>query len=157
MAGMHDIDDYPNAMQVPGLVVYRYDSPLFFANADDFVGRALQAVEDAESRGEVRWFLLNAEANTEVDLTAVDALDTLRRTLKDKGIGFAMARVKQDTRDALEAAGLVGKVGPELIFPTLPTAVAAYADWYEEEHGSRPPGLTIPPVPKQPELPDQPR
>ncbi len=156
MAGMHDIDDYPAAVQVPGLVVYRYDSPLFFANADDFVGRALGAVEHAERRATVEWFLLNAEANTEVDLTAVDALENLRETLERKGIGFAMARVKQDMRDSLQAAGFVEKVGRDLIFPTLPTAVAAYADWYQAEHGARPPGLHIPPVPKQPELPDPP-
>ena len=156
MAGMHDIDDYPDAVQVPGLVVYRYDSPLFFANADDFVGRALGAVEHAERRAPVEWFLLNAEANTEVDLTAVDALDRLRETLEGKGVGFAMARVKQDMRDSLQAAGFVDKVGSHLIFPTLPTAVAAYAAYYEAEHGARPPGLTIPPVPGQPEPPERP-
>lgn len=151
VAGMHDIDDHPNAVQVPGLVVYRYDSPLFFANADDFVKRALEVVDEASEREGVEWFLLNAEANTEVDLTAVDALETLRSTLADRGIRFAMARVKEDMRLSLEAAGFVEKVGADLIFPTLPTAVAAYAAWYEREHGSSPPGLRIPPVPAQPE------
>jgi sulfate permease, SulP family len=151
VAGMHDIDDHPDAVQVPGLVVYRYDSPLFFANSDDFVRRALHVVDAATRHGRVEWFLLNAEANTEVDLTAVDALETLRSTLTDRGIRFAMARVKEDMRLSLEAGGLVEKVGPDHIFPTLPTAVAAYAAWYEREHGSGPPGLRIPPVPAQPE------
>ena len=156
VAGMHDIDDYPSAVQVPGLVVYRYDSPLFFANSDDFVGRALESVRVAETGAPVQWFLLNAEANTEVDLTAVDAIDTLRETLEGMGIRFAMARVKQDMRDSLEAAGFVEKVGESLIFPTLPTAVAAYAAWYEREHGTPPPGLTIPPVPPLPGPPRPP-
>ncbi|WP_330475747.1 SulP family inorganic anion transporter [Terrabacter sp. C0L_2] len=151
VAGMHDIDDHPNAVQVPGLVVYRYDSPLFFANSDDFVKRALEVVDTASGHGQVEWFLLNAEANTEVDLTAVDALETLRSTLAARGIRFAMARVKEDMRISLEAGGFVEKVGADLIFPTLPTAVAAYAAWYEREHGSGPPGLRIPPVPAQPE------
>ena len=153
VAGMHDIDDYPSAVQVPGLVVYRYDSPLFFANSDDFVSRAVAAVDDAEARGLVEWFLLNAEANTEVDLTAVDALETLRATLADRGIRFAMARVKEDMRVPLDSAGFVDAVGADLIFPTLPTAVAGYAEWYEREHGAPLPGLTIPPVPPRPELP----
>jgi sulfate permease, SulP family len=149
--GMHDIDDHPDAVQVPGLVVYRYDSPLFFANSDDFVSRALQVVDESARHGRVEWFLLNAEANTEVDLTAVDALETLRSTLAARGTRFAMARVKEDMRFSLEAGGFVEQVGADLIFPTLPTAVAAYAAWYEREHGSRPPGLRIPPVPAQPE------
>lgn len=151
VAGMHDIDDHPNALQVPGLVVYRYDSPLFFANADDFVTRALAVADEAQARGDLEWFLLNTEANTEVDLTAVDALESLRRALEDRGVVFAMARVKEDLRASLAPAGFVEKVGRDLIFPTLPTAVAAYAEWYEREHGSPPPGLRIPPVPAQPE------
>ncbi|MDC5696188.1 SulP family inorganic anion transporter [Intrasporangium calvum] len=154
VAGMHDIDDHSNAVQVPGLVVYRYDSPLFFANSHDFVRRALQAVADSQRVAPVEWFLLNAEANTEVDLTAVDALDTLRLSLEEEGIRFAMARVKQDMREPLEAAGFVDQVGEDHIFPTLPTAVAAYARWYEEHHGHPLKGLEIPPVPRQPRHPD---
>ena len=150
VAGMHDIDDHPDAVQVPGLVVYRYDSPLFFANADDFTRRALEVVDAAQQRGGVEWFLLNAEANTEVDLTAVDALEALRATLERRGIVFAMARVKEDMRVSLEAGGLVEQVGADLIYPTLPTAVAAYAAWYRREHGTPLPGLRIPPVPPQP-------
>ncbi|GAA2026551.1 SulP family inorganic anion transporter [Terrabacter terrae] len=151
VAGMHDIDDHPDAVQVPGLVVYRYDSPLFFANSDDFVKRALQVADEASRRGRVEWFLLNAEANTEVDLTAADALETVRSTLAERSVRFAMARVKEDLRRSLQASGFVGKVGPDMVFPTLPTAVAAYAAWYRREHGSPPPGLRIPPVPTQPE------
>lgn len=127
VAGMHDIDDYPQASTIPGLVVYRYDSPLFFANAEDFRRRALAAVD--EQSGPVRWFVLNTEANVEVDITALDAVDELRRELARRGIVFALARVKQDLRDDLEAYGLADSVSPDLIFPTLPTAVAAYRAW----------------------------
>ena len=126
VAGMHDIDDYPEADQVPGLIVYRYDAPLFFANAENFRERALAAVD--ASPVPVKWFVLNAEANVEVDLTALDVLEQLRVELASRGIVFAMARVKQDLRDALEAAGLIDKIGEDHIFMTLPTAVEAYRD-----------------------------
>lgn len=124
LAGMHDIEDFPEATSVPGLVVYRYDAPLCFANAQDFRRRALAAVE--QDHAHVEWFVLNAEANVEVDLTALDALDQLREELSRKGITFAMARVKQDLRLALVAAGLLTKIGEDRIFMTLPTAVEAF-------------------------------
>jgi SulP family sulfate permease len=127
LAGMHDVDDYPEAEVVPGLVVYRYDSPLFFANAEDFRMRARSAV--ASATDPVRWFLLNTEAIVEVDITAVDALESLRRELADDGIVFAVARMKQDLRDALAPSGLVERIGEDRVFPTLPTAVDAYRRW----------------------------
>jgi len=124
VAGMHDLDDYPEAKPVPGLVVYRYDAPLCFANAEDFRERALAAVD--QNAVPVEWFVLNAEANVEVDLTALEALDQMRAELTQRGIIFAMARVKQDLRDALRDAGLLDKIGEDRIFPTLPTAVESY-------------------------------
>jgi sulfate permease, SulP family len=136
LAGMHDVDDHPGAQLVPGLVVYRYDSPLFFANAEDFRARALAAVDDAPAP--VEWFVLNAESNVEVDLTALDAVEELRAELDRRGIVFAMARVKQDLLLALEAAGLAGRVGAERIFPTLPTAVQAF-EARSADRGGRPP------------------
>ncbi|MFD9244939.1 SulP family inorganic anion transporter [Streptomyces sp. NPDC059556] len=128
VAGMHDVDDYPEARTIPGLLVYRYDSPLFFANAENFRSRALAAV--AEQSGPVHWFVLNTEANVEVDITALDSVDELRRELSRRGVVFAMARVKQDLRDDLDAYGLTESVGADRIFPTLPTAVTAYRDWH---------------------------
>jgi high affinity sulfate transporter 1 len=133
VAGMHDVEDFPQAYLIPGLVVYRYDSPLFFANAEDFRRRALAAVDDHE--GPVSWFVLNMEANVEVDITALDAVESLRQELRGRHIVFALARVKQDLRDDLDAYGLTVSVGPERIFPTLPTAVAAYRNW-ARLHGS---------------------
>ncbi|MGB3356368.1 MAG: sulfate permease [Mycobacterium sp.] len=124
LPGMHDIDDYPQAKLLPGLVMYRYDAPLCFANAEDFRLRALEAV-DAYPQP-VEWFVLNAEANSEVDLTALDALERLRVELGRRGVQFAMARVKQDLRDALQAAGMLESIGSDHIYPTLPTAVAAF-------------------------------
>jgi high affinity sulfate transporter 1 len=135
VAGMHDIGDYPGATTVPGLVVFRYDAPLFFANAEDFRRRALAAVgSSARSDGPVRWFLLNAEANTEADYTAMEALDSLRSELTGQGIVFALARVKAELLEQFRTFGLAEKIGKERIFPTLPTAVEAYRHW-AEQHG----------------------
>lgn len=124
MAGMHDIDDYEDATLEPGLLVYRYDAPLFFANAENFAARALKSVD--ENPDPVEWFILNAEANSEMDLTAVDALAGLRRELAARGIHFGMARVKTETLKALRNGGQLEEIGQQNIYPTLPTAVAAY-------------------------------
>jgi sulfate permease, SulP family len=128
LAGMHDLDDYPAARSIPGLVVYRYDAPLCFANAQDFRSRALDAAAHPAG-GALRWFVLNVEANVEVDFTALEAVDAVREEVIAGGAEFAMARVKQDLLTRLQAFGLAQKIGPERLFPTLPTAVQAYRDW----------------------------
>jgi SulP family sulfate permease len=134
LAGMHDVDDFPDAVPVPGLVIYRYDSPLFFANAEDFHTRALAAAGAAK----VRWFVLNTEAIVEVDITAVDAIESLRQELEARGIVFGLARVKQDLRSDLAPSGLLERIGEEHLFPTLPTAVDAYRAWAAQSDASWP-------------------
>jgi sulfate permease, SulP family len=127
LAGMHDVDDYPQAKTIPGLVVYRYDAPLFFANAQDFRRRALAAATQASPPA--RWFILNTEAYVEVDFTALEAVEAVRAELSRREIIVGLARVKQDLLDDLQAFGLAEKIGSQRIFPTLPTAVAAYQEW----------------------------
>jgi sulfate permease, SulP family len=127
LAGMHDVDDYPDAQTVLGLVVYRYDAPLFFANAEDFKRRALAAADQPASP--VRWFVLNVEANVEVDFSALEAVDAVREEITSNGGVFALARVKQDLLARLRSFGMADKIGADLLFPTLPTAVAAYQEW----------------------------
>ena len=112
---------------IPGLVVYRYDAPLFFANSEDFKRRALAAAD--QQAQPVAWYILNVEANVEVDITGLDALDAVRENLAQRGTIFALARVKQDVLRDLEAFGLAEKIGAEYMFPTLPLAVAAYEKW----------------------------
>ena len=140
LAGMHDVDDYPQAETIPGLVVYRYDAPLFFANAQDFRRRALAAA--GHGPGQARWFVLNTEANVEVDFTALEAVEAVRAELSRRGTIFALARVKQDLLDDLEPFGLAGKIGAERIFPTLPTAVAAYRQWASQHPPPGPDSMT---------------
>jgi sulfate permease, SulP family len=148
VAGMHDIDDYPDAEQVPGLLVYRYDSPLFFANAENFKERALESIE---AHRPVEWMLLNFEANVQIDLTSADALAELLNELEERGIRLALARVKHEMVSQLEQGGLIERIGDDHIFDTLPTAVQAYLQYYELEHGEPPPGV-VPPAPPEPPL-----
>ena len=124
LAGLHDVDDYESARTLPGLVVYRYDAPLCFANAQDFRLRVLRAVDQEESQ--VEWVLLNMEANVEIDLTALDMLEDLRAELTSDEIVLALARVKQDLAVYLDRAGLASRIGADHIFFTLPTALEAF-------------------------------
>jgi MFS superfamily sulfate permease-like transporter len=127
LAGMHNLEDYPQARSVPGLVVFRYDAPLFFANAEDFRRRALTEVTAADPPA--RWLLLDVEAVVDIDITAADALRALCDELDRRDVVIALARAKQQLIAALERAALVDRIGRQQIFPTLPTAVAAYRDW----------------------------
>ena len=125
IAGWHDIDDYPGTEQIPGLTVFRYDSPLFFANAEDFLARSRRAVEE----GHPRWLLINMEGNTEVDITGLDALDTLRAWCEEHDVVVALVRVKRELANQLTAHGVGERIGAERIYPTLPTAVDAFHAW----------------------------
>jgi SulP family sulfate permease len=127
LAGMHDIDDYPHSTLIPGLLVYRYDSPLFFANAEHFAAQCREAIAEADQP--VRWFLLNMEGNTEVDITGLDALEDVRRDCAAQGIVLALVRVKHEVIERLDAHGIADRIGHDRIYPTLPTAVAAYEEW----------------------------
>ena len=111
-------------------VIYRYDFPLFFANATDLVDRALRAVDHAEPSA--RWFVLDAEANINLDLTAADALEELRARLADRGVIFATTHLRSELRAALSRTGWVDRVGADHLFATLPTAVAAYEQWLSD-------------------------
>lgn len=126
LAGHHDVKDYPEAVTEPGLVVYRYDAPLCFANAEDFRAKLLAAV-DAEEHP-VEWVILNMEASVEIDLTACDMLSELHGLLHGRGVRLAMARVKNDLAVYLDRAGLVATLGGNYFFPTLPTAIRAFTD-----------------------------
>lgn len=130
LAGLHDVDDYPEATTLPGLVVYRYDAPLCFVNADDFRTRVLTAIADETSP--VEWVILNMEANVEIDLTATDMLEDLRSDLDARHIVLALARVKHDLAVYLDRTGLTARVGSERIYPTLPTALDGFRSRRDE-------------------------
>ncbi|HZG39816.1 MAG TPA: STAS domain-containing protein, partial [Nodosilinea sp.] len=124
IAGLHDVSDWPGATTIPGLVIYRYDAPLFFANAVDFQRRALLVVE-AETTP-VEWFVINTEAMVEIDITAADMLIELYETLSKQGITLALARVKRDLYTQLQRSGLLELIGIEHVFFTLPSAIDGF-------------------------------
>lgn len=131
MAGWHDVRDYPNAQQVPGLLVFRYDSPLFFANAEDFLHDAHRALADCTPQP--KWLLINMEAIVQVDVTGLDALDQLVRECAEEGIEVALVRVKLSIQRLLDRHGVGERIGADRTFPTLPTALQAYVDWRQAE------------------------
>jgi SulP family sulfate permease len=125
LAGFHDVADWEGGRTIPGLVLFRYDAPLCFANAEDFHRRALGALAEARPPGE--WLVVNAEAIVEIDSTAAEMLLALQRELAGRGVRLALTRVKRELFAQLEASGVVERVGVEHLYPTIPTAVAAFA------------------------------
>jgi MFS superfamily sulfate permease-like transporter len=122
--GYHDITRYPEARLIPGLVLFRWDAPLFFANAELFNERALHAV--ASSPTPVRWLVVAAEPVTDVDVTAADAVSELDDSLQAAGIELCFAEMKDPVKDKLKRFGLFRRLGEENFFPTLGQAVSAY-------------------------------
>jgi sulfate permease, SulP family len=123
--GYHDITRLERAQTLPGLVVYRFDAPIFFPNALYFRQQVLGLVARAEPTP--RWVLLNAEAVTYVDATAIDMLLGLRAELADAGILLAVARAKGMLRDVFESTGVTAAIGPENFYPTVRSGVAAFS------------------------------
>jgi high affinity sulfate transporter 1 len=140
LKGYHDIARYPEAKRVPGLVLFRWDAPLFFANAEIFGEHIRQAVADAPTR--VKWVVVAAEPITDVDTTAVDALADLHDDLEREGIALCFAEMKDPVKDRLKHYGLFEKLGPKNFFPTLGRAVDEYLDthpvrWLDWEESSQ--------------------
>ena len=134
--GYHDIARYPDARLVPGLVLFRWDAPLFFANAEQFQNRALDAV--AASPTPVRWIVVAAEPVTSVDVTAADMLAELDEVLHAARIELCFAEMKDPVKDKLKRFGLFSRFGEEMFFPTVGEAVSGYlktfrVDWVDWE------------------------
>jgi len=126
--GYHDVTRYPAARQIPGLILLRWDAPLFFANAEFFKGRVLEAV--AESPTAVRWLVVAAEPVTSVDVTAADTVAELDNELHAAGIELCFAELKDPVKDKLKRFGLFAQVGEKYFFPTVEEAVARYLDTF---------------------------
>ncbi|MDP9656943.1 UNVERIFIED_ORG: high affinity sulfate transporter 1 [Pseudomonas putida] len=126
--GYHDIKRYPDASLIPGLVLFRWDAPLFFANAELFSDRVLDAV--AASPTPVRWLVVAAEPVTSVDVTSADMLAELDDTLHAAGIELCFAEMKDPVKDKLKRFGLFARLGETAFFPTIGTAVDSYVAMY---------------------------
>jgi MFS superfamily sulfate permease-like transporter len=129
--GYHDITRYPEARLIPGLVLFRWDAPLFFANAELFNERVLDAV--ASSPTPVRWLVVAAEPVTSVDVTAADAICELDDTLHTAGIELCFAEMKDPVKDKLKRFEVFARLGETTFFGTLDEAVSVYLASHQVE------------------------
>jgi MFS superfamily sulfate permease-like transporter len=135
----HDTERYPDARRIPGLVLYRFDAPLFFANADYFRER----IRALARSGDVNWIVVAAEPITDVDATAGETLGGLNDELDAAGIELSFAELKDPVRDRLRRYGILEAIGDDRFFPTVGVAVAAYfretgvhwLDWEDRRPG----------------------
>ncbi len=140
--GYHDITRHPDARLVPGLVLFRWDAPLFFANAELFHDRVLDAV--ANSPTPVSWLVVAAAPVTSVDVTSADMLAELDETLHAAGIELCVAEMKDPVKDKLKRFGLFARLGESAFFPTIGAAVNRYlethpvnwVDWEDRSSGA---------------------
>jgi high affinity sulfate transporter 1 len=134
IGGYHDVRSYPNAGRLPGLVIYRFDAPLFFANAKNFREEVRRM---AKADPPPRWIVIAAEPVTDVDTTASDVLEDLDEELNDQGISLVFAELKDPVRRKIERYGLTRTIDPRHFFPTVEAAVTAFreetgAQWTSE-------------------------
>jgi high affinity sulfate transporter 1 len=139
--GYHDITRYPEARLIPGLVLFRWDAPLFFANAEFFHERVMDAV--ASSPTAVRWLVVAAEPVTSVDVTAADAVAQLDDSLHAAGVELCFAEMKDPVKDKLKRFGLFTRLGEHTFFATVGEAVSTYlaqypVDWVDWEDRNLP-------------------
>src|SRR6516165_8601470 len=137
--GYHDITRYPDARQIPGLVLFRWDAPLFFANAEFFKAGVLEAA--AKSPTPLHWLVVAAEPVTSVDVTAADTLAELDDALHKAGTELCFAELKDPVKDKLKRFGLFSRFGENAFFPTIGAAVSSYleshpVDWVDWEEPS---------------------
>ncbi len=138
--GYHDITRYPQARQLSGLLLFRWDAPLFFANAELFKERVLAAA--AAAPGKVTWLVVAAEPVTSVDVTAANSLVELDDTLHGKGTKLCFAELKDPVKDKLKRFGLFDRIGDAFFFATIGAAVDDYqakhkAEWIVGADGAR--------------------
>ena len=127
--GYHDVKRYPDARLIPGLVLFRWDAPLFFANAEQFKQCILQAVND--SPAPVKRIIVAAEPVTGVDVTSADIVDELYQTLSESQIEIHFAEMKDPVKDKLKRYEILNRMGTGIFHPTVGAAVDAYLEQYQ--------------------------
>ena len=122
--GYHDIERFTDAQTIPGLLIYRFDAPPFFVNAEYLRRRVLALLESSSG---VEWLVMNAEAWMFLDATAIDTIKQLQSDLEAVGVTLCFARLKGRQREIFEQTGLTDQVGGSRFFPTVQSAVTAFA------------------------------
>ncbi len=131
LKGYHDISRHPEAHRIPGLVLFRWDAPLFFANASIFQEHLLRAIADAPTP--TKWVVVAAEPVTDVDITAADMLAELDQKLHQLGMELCFAEMKGPVKDRLKRYGLFTALGTGNFFPTIGQAVDRYVSIHRVE------------------------
>lgn len=129
--GYHDITRYQNAKQIPGLLLFRWDAALFFANAELFQQKLLAAV--AASQSPVKWVVVAAEPITNVDVTASDTVGDLIKILKQSKIKLHFSEMKDPVKDKIKKYGLFDQIGNDAFFPTVGAAVKKFIETHSIE------------------------
>ena len=124
LEGYRDVALHPSAEITPGVVVYRLDDRLFFANAQYVKGRVREAISAAPT--ETSWFVFDAEAVNHIDSTGIEALLDLTRELQKEQITLVVARLRTRMLPDFDAAGLTAAIGPEHFYPSVKLAVTAF-------------------------------
>jgi len=132
MPGFHDVRQYPNGEQLPGLVLYRFDAPLIFANSRTFREEIVQLVNATPG---LRWIVVAAEPITDVDTTAADMLEDLDVWLNARDVSLVFAEIKDPVRAKIERYELTRTIDPRHFFPTIEAAVDAYRAEFGEAWG----------------------
>jgi len=122
--GFHDLGKSGEVQTVPGLIAYRFYAPLLFSNVGHFVERVRALI--AASPKPLRWFLLDAQAITDIDVTAVEALQALHGELSREGIALKIAHANRPLRQLLERTGLGGEIGQENLFHSVHECVERF-------------------------------
>ncbi len=125
LPGYHDVSSYPNAELLPGLVLFRFDAPLFFANTRAFREQILKL---ASTDPAPVWIVVAAEPITDVDTTAADMLEDLDEAINARGISLVFAEMKDPVREKIQRYRLTQTIDPDHFYPTLDTAIAAYQE-----------------------------
>jgi high affinity sulfate transporter 1 len=143
MKGYHDRERHPEGRQVPGLLLFRFDAPLFFANADVFLERVVDLVDQNK---DTAWVVVTAEPVTDVDSTSADMLRRLHDEMQRRHVTLAFAELKGHVRDVLDRFKLVDLIGANRFYRTVGEAVKAYVreegvqwtDWEDRPSGCGP-------------------
>lgn len=122
--GFHDLGTSPQGQTLPGLIAYRFYAPLLFSNVNHFVDRVRELI--AQSSSPVRWFLLDAQAISDIDVTAVEALDSLREELSRRGIALKIAHANRPLRELLQRTGLTIEIGQQSFFDSVHECVDSF-------------------------------
>jgi MFS superfamily sulfate permease-like transporter len=125
LSGLHDRQLHPEGEELPGVVIFRFDAPLFFANARTFRDQ-VRSLAAADPRPD--WIVIAAEPITDIDTTAADMLNDLDEELNAKGTSLVFAELKDPVREKLERYELIGPLDPDHFFPTVDAAVEHFRE-----------------------------